>query len=86
MTEGQNNEESCWDNEAELHMVDVFPLFIALESWYRHLVHYLQEGYFPEHWSPKQRRALHLKSYLYQIIDGVVFRKNYDGVFLRFLE
>ena len=40
----------------------------------------------PEHWSPKKRRALHLKSALYQIIDGVLFRKNYDGVFLRYLE
>ena len=34
----------------------------------------------------KQRRALRLKSALYQIIDGVLFRKNYDGVFLRYLE
>ena len=49
MTEGQNNEESSWDNEAELHMVDVCPLFTAPDSWYRDLVHYLQEGYFPEH-------------------------------------
>ena len=39
-----------------------------------------------EHWSPKQRRALRLKSALYQIIDGVLFIKNYDGVFLRCLE
>ena len=27
-----------------------------------------------------------MKSASYQIIDGVLFRKNYDGVFLRFLE
>ena len=47
MTEGQNNEERSWDNEAELHMVDVCPLFTAPDSWYRDLVHYLQEGYFP---------------------------------------
>ena len=82
MTEGQNNEDSSWDNEAELHMVDVCPLFTAPDSWYQDLVHYLQEGYLLEHWSPKQRRALHLKSVLYHIIDGVLFRKNYDGVFL----
>ena len=50
------------------------------------LVHYLQEGYLPEHWSSKQRRALRLKSASYQIIDGVLFRKNYDGVFLMCLE
>ena len=41
---------------------------------------------FPEHWNSKQRRALRLKSTSYQIINGVLFRKNYDGVFLRCLE
>ena len=41
MTEGQNNEEISWDNEAKLHMVDVCPLFTSPDSWYRDLVHYL---------------------------------------------
>ena len=86
MVEGQNNEDSSWDNEVELYMVDVCALFTAPDSSYRDLVHYLQEGYFSEHWIPKQRRALHLKSALYHIIDGVLFRNNYDGVFLRCLE
>ena len=67
-------------------MVDVCPLFTAPDSWYRDLVHYLQEGYLLEHWNSKQQRALHLKSASYQIIDGLLFRKNYDGVLLRFLE
>ena len=67
-------------------MVDVCPLFTAPDSWYRDLVHYLQEGYFPEHWNSKQRRALHLKSTSYHIIDGVLFRNNYDGVLVRCLE
>ena len=67
-------------------MVDVCPFFIALDSLYRDLNNYIQEGYFLEHWNPKQRRELRLKSALYQIIDGVLFRKNYDGVFHRCLE
>ena len=67
-------------------MIDICPIFIAPESWYRDLVHYLQQGYFPEHWNSKQRRAHHLNSTSYQIIDGVIFRKNYDGVFLWWLE
>ena len=58
MTEGQNNEDSSWDNEFELHMVDVCPLFIDPNSWYWDLFHYLQEGYLSEHWSPKKRRVL----------------------------
>ena len=47
MAEGKDNEENSWDNEAELHMVDVCPLFTALDSWCQDLVHYLQEGLFP---------------------------------------
>ena len=40
----------------------------------------------PEHWNSKQRRALRLKSAAYLIVDGILFRKNYDGVLLRCLE
>ena len=32
MAEGKDNEENSQDNEAELHMVDVCPLFTALDS------------------------------------------------------
>ena len=86
MAEGNSNEENNWKNEAELHMMDVCPLFTAPYSWYRDLVHYLQEGVLPEHWNSKQRRALHLKSAAYQNVDGILFRKNCDGVLLRCLE
>ena len=86
MDDSQENEENDWKNETELHMIDVCPIFTALESWYRDLIHNLQHGYFPEHWNSKQRRALHLNSTSYQIIDGVLFKKNYDGFFLRCLE
>ena len=60
--------------------------FPAPDSWYRDLVHYLQEGLLPEHWNSKQKRALRLKSASYQVIEGILFRKNYDGVLLRCLE
>ena len=65
MVEGNNNEENNWENEVELHMMDVCPLFTAPDSWYRDLVHYLQEGLFPEHWNSKQRREFCLKSAAY---------------------
>src|SRR5713226_7892295 len=32
MTEGKNNEENDWENEAELHMMDVCPLLTAPDS------------------------------------------------------
>ena len=86
MAKSQDNEDDDWENEAELHMIDMCPIFTALEYWYRDLVHYLQQGYFPKHWNSKQTRELRLKSASYQIIDRVLFRKNYDRVFLRYLE
>ena len=66
--------------------MDVCPVSIALDSWYRDLVYYLQVGLLPEHWNSKKRRALHLKLASYQIIEGILFRKSYDGVLLRCLE
>ena len=39
-----------------------------------------------EHWNSKQRRALRIKSASYQIVEGILFKKNYDGVLLRCLE
>ena len=61
-------------------MIDMCPIFTAPEYWYIDMIHYLQQGYLPEHWNSKQRRALCLKSASYQIIDGFLFRKNYEGV------
>ena len=75
MAESQDEDDDR-KNEAELHMIDMCPIFIAPESWYRELVHYLQQGYLAEHWNSKQRRELHLKSVSYQIIDRVLFRKK----------
>ena len=86
MVESQDNEDDDWENEVELHMIDMCHVFTTSESWYRDLTYYLQHGYLPEHWNSKQRRELHLKSSSYQIIDRVLFRKNYDGVFQRCME
>ena len=86
IAESKNGEENDWENEAEVHMIDICPIFTALESRYRDLIHYLQQVYFLEHWSSKKIRELRLKSTSYQVIDGFLFRKNYEGVLLRFLE
>ena len=45
MAESQNNEDEDWENEVELHIIDICPIFIALESWYIDLIHYLEQGY-----------------------------------------
>ena len=53
MAEIQNNEDDDWENETKLHMIDMCPIFTALESWYRDMIHYLQQGYLPKHWNSK---------------------------------
>ena len=62
---GHTNEYCDWENEAQLNMIDVCPIFTALEYWYRDLVHYLQPGYLMEYWNSKQRRELSLNSSSY---------------------
>jgi hypothetical protein len=39
-----------------------------------------------DHLNAKQKRALRLKYLQYQLLHGILFRKNYDGVLLRCLE
>ena len=47
------NEYHDWENEVELNLIDVCPIFTILESWYRYLVHDLQQGHLPKHWNSK---------------------------------
>ena len=47
LTESHTNEDHDWENEAELNLIDVCPIFTTPESWCRDLVHYLQQGYLP---------------------------------------
>ena len=67
-------------------MIDVCPISNSHESWYKYLVYYIQQGYLSENWSSKNRRKLWLKWAPYQIINGVLFKKNYDWVLLGCLE
>jgi hypothetical protein len=55
-------------------------------SWYNDIKYYLNHGTSLESLQPKKIRALSLKSVKYQLIDGALFRKNYDNVFLICLE
>ena len=47
MAQSQDNEDDGCENEVELHMIDMCPIFIAPEPWCRGLVYYLQQGYLP---------------------------------------
>jgi len=43
-------------------------------------------GSAPRNLDPKNRRELRLKSASFQLINDVLFQRNFDGVFLRCLE
>ena len=55
-------------------------------EWYDDINFYLTHGYDPPILEFKQCRILSLKETPYHFIDNVIFRRNYDGVFLRCLE
>ena len=56
------------------------------QSQYVDLKFYLKNGYAPMHLNYKTKRALRLKSKQYELVNDVLFRKNYDSVLLSCLE
>lgn len=56
------------------------------KSKYVDIISYLKNGYAPMQLSYKRKRALRLKYRQYQIINNVLFRINYDYIFLKCLE
>ena len=59
---------------------------INLESQYADLIFYLKNGYAPSNISYKNKRAIRLQAKKLEIIDDVLFRRNYDSSLLRCLE
>jgi hypothetical protein len=71
-----------WKEEPTMYTQQV-PYIPTIEgSYYNDLKYYLQHGTTPDHLNAKQKRALRLKSLQYQLVHGILFRKNYDGVLL----
>jgi hypothetical protein len=56
------------------------------DQWYYEMKYYLTHGSAPHYLEPKKKRSLRLKSTQYHLIQGILCRNNYDGVFLRCLE
>jgi len=56
------------------------------ESLYDDIIYYLKNKYAPSHLDHTKKRALRLKAKQYQLINDVLFRKNYDSILLRCLE
>jgi hypothetical protein len=79
-------DEGSWENEVSIYTVNVLFIPTNMESSYYELKYYLKHGYNLNHLDAKRRRALRLKYTQYKLINGILFRKNYDGVLLRCLE
>jgi hypothetical protein len=57
-----------------------------VSPWYDDIRHCLQHGSAPRHLDPAKRRALRLKSASFHLVNGILFRQNFDGVLMRCLE
>jgi hypothetical protein len=57
-----------------------------VSPWYDDIKFYLEHGSSPRHLDPTKRRALRLKSASFQLINGILFRQNFDGVPMRCLK
>ena len=55
-------------------------------SWYSDLLQYLSHGVLDSTLSSQQKRAIRLKAASYRLVQGKLFRKHYNGMFLRCLE
>eukprot|EP00253_Pinus_taeda_P028317 PITA_28317 len=56
------------------------------ESLYADTIYYLKNGYALAHLDHTKKRALRLKAKQYQLINDVLFKRNYDSILLRCLE
>jgi hypothetical protein len=65
---------------------EVFYILVKNDQWYYEIKYYLTHGSSPRYMEPKKKRALKLKSTQYHFTQGILFKNNYDGVFLRYLE
>eukprot|EP00253_Pinus_taeda_P016778 PITA_16778 len=75
-------ESSDTDPTEEINQISV----TDSESQYADLIFYLKNGYAPPNLSYKRKTAIRLKAKSFTIIDDVLFKKNYDSIFLRCLE
>lgn len=77
--------KEVWEDETTIEPESI-QFNDILESWYIDMKHYLSTGNMPEDFNARKRRALCLKSARYQLISGILFRRNFDNVLLRCLE
>jgi hypothetical protein len=80
------SQEDALYQDSETFEKEVSYIPVSSDPWFYEMKYYLTHGSTPHYLDPKKKRALRLKSTQYQLIQGILCKKNYDGVFLRCLE
>jgi hypothetical protein len=77
--------EMGWENETKVSIKEIYYVLASTNLWYNEIKYYLNNG-TTQYLDPKKNTTLLLKYAQYQLIDGLLFCKNYDGVLLICLE
>jgi hypothetical protein len=85
-TSDEEQEEDRWKDEPMMYTQHI-PYVPGIEgSYYNELKYYLQHETSLSYINDKKKIALRLNSLQYKLQHGILFRNNYDGVLLSFLE
>jgi hypothetical protein len=57
-----------------------------VSPWYDNIRFCLQHGSAPHHFDPAKRRALRLKFASFHLVNGILFRQNFDGILMCCIE
>ncbi|KAH9301925.1 hypothetical protein KI387_013508, partial [Taxus chinensis] len=59
---------------------------VPTPCWTQDMVHFLQTGLCPHGMSKEKRRHFRLQAIPYVLIDGVLFKRDINGILLRCIE
>ena len=80
-----NNEDELYEDQSLLER-EVRYIPANNDQWYYEMKYYLTHGTTLKYLEPKNKRTLKPKSVQHHLSQGIMFRKNYDGIFLICLE
>jgi hypothetical protein len=73
-------------NPGQLYQNQICCAQNPVSPWYDDIKFCLEHGSAPHHLDPTKIRELILKSSSFQMINGILFHQNFDGVLMRYLE
>ena len=58
---------------------------VITDVWYQDIVYYLLQNQDPNWMNSSQRRGLKMKNESYILRDNNIYKRNYEGIYLKFL-